>query len=221
MNELLFDEVRDIIGESQPRVRVVNKEESQFHVFLSKLLFFVNYMEFATTIGWTIALSPADKGNWQLLAHEGVHILQAKRQTRLLHSFLYMLPQILAPIGLVAAVVLLSWVPLALMVCLLPIPAYYRTQKELEAYELTLMIAQWECGDSYKAVSVMENIIKNFTGPNYYFMWPLAGYIRMRLWEAIVKAAHWNDLDRRVTDEYANDIYTVMFHYGVLHEENS
>jgi len=211
MNDLdFFTKVLVIIKRFQPKATLKSKNKMWQHRLLGKI--FPKYMDFSTTIGWTIAIARKHVPNWNVLAHEGVHILQAKRQTRIIHSLLYVMPQILGVLGIVLPLILWnSWFLLFLLFAL-PIPAYFRMMKELEAYQLSVVLRQWRYGkveDKH-----YDYYVSNFTGLNYYFMWPFKEYIRDRLEAAVFRAQVWGPIN-----EYERQIYDAMKEHGMLYKK--
>lgn len=172
----MFEETKSLIKLIVPKTKIIQKEESILHRIISKLLFFVDYDNFNTTIGFSIAMQ---NNSWWSLVHECIHVLQSSRQTRPLHSFLYLFPQSLFPIALPICAVLFGWWSLLTLLLLLPWPAYFRMKKEMEAYRASFAVRNWMLG--YVPDSYFESVVANFVGVNYYFMWPFESYVRRKL----------------------------------------
>lgn len=203
-----FNEVVRIIKTINPKVKVKNKKDVWYHKLISKILFFANYDRFSTTIGNTISL--ADGHGWMVLAHEGRHTLQSKKQGTLIHSFLYLFPQSLAPIF-----VILGFVnPLFLLglVCLLPIPSYFRMKKELQAYRDSVILYHWRYGVSPE--SHRNFITSMFSGSSYYFMWPFKKYIRTKLDSFVEEAKQWKGYENN--EMYLNSLYISLRRNGLF-----
>jgi hypothetical protein len=211
-DEQFFHQIKETIQEFQPKTVVVKKQESKFHRFLSKIMFFVPYMNFSTTLGWTISMAEDHWHRWGVLAHEGKHVIQAQKQTRLVHSLLYAYPQIMAVLGIILPLVLWNAWYLLFFIALLPIPAYMRMSKELDAYSVSVTVRQWRSG--VVPMWYVEAIAKNFTGSSYYFMWPFSSWITRKLLDAAHNARHWNEDD---VDPYLNAILAKMRLHGMLH----
>lgn len=163
------------------------KNQSLFMKFLGTLLFFnKGFMTtFITTIGSTIYFPDEEFilkdefGSCQILAHELVHVKQANKYSKILFSFLYLFPQCLVFLALLAPISL--WF-LLFLVCILPIPAPFRTAFEIGGYTMSLFVS-YLCGKYVRKISdadlhsyleaSAEYIDKTyFKGPAYWFMWP-------------------------------------------------
>jgi len=157
--------------------KIVHKENSKLMRFLGFFVRIFNkkFAEYGTTIGNTIYLPRAFLANPDehynvvgLIAHEVVHIRDQKRLTSTPYVFLYLFPQILAPLCLLSllAIWFSSWWLLSLLALglLSPIPAPGRVYIEKRGYLMTLAIAQWLNRD------ILPLVIKQFTGNGYYFM---------------------------------------------------
>lgn len=207
----VFEEVKKIVEGLDPKVRIEMKRDSRFHRAIAKVMFFVPYMQYSTTIGRRISL--ADGHGWTTLAHEGVHVVQGLRQGTLIHSLLYLFPQCLALLSLLAI-----WSPwfLLSLIFLLPFPAYFRMRKELEAYCVNVVLVQWVNG-SLPGNGYISRIADHFVESDYYFMWPFRRYIERRLLNAEMFAATW-DLDSMASNPYLNKLYQMLKRNGWLHK---
>lgn len=120
---------------------------------------------------------------WKTLAHEWIHLRTAKRLGRVRAAVLYLWPQCMACLALLSVCAAwwgTGWLwHLLWLVCLAPIPAYFRAQEEFRAYAMSLAVERWRFG----AVSdqSVERIAENFYGPDYYFMWPFKKLVFKRL----------------------------------------
>ena len=164
------------------------KDESTFMKVLGYILFFnKSFMtSFTTTIGQTVYFPNREKvGSSEVyymatLAHEYVHASDARDITSALFGFLYLFPLTLAP--LMCLFLFIHWgLALALfLLCLAPLPAYFRKYYELRGYTMSLFMRNEimkENNESEEArrsalEQAAERFNKQFTGPNYYFMWP-------------------------------------------------
>ena len=189
------------------------KWESRFHNVLDKVLFFVKgYKYYSTTIGSKMWFSYSGWGNPITGAHEGMHVLQAKKQTTLLHSLLYTSPQCFALLALLAIPFSLYW--LLCLLFLLPIPSYFRMKKELQAYRVSVMIEKWLTGTLRDGR--IDSITSQFTGPNYFFMWPFRKFIRNRLQQSVFVASLVPGLGHH--DPYIQMLFDTIKENGMLHE---
>ena len=116
-------------------------------------------VDFITTIGFTVYVpdcwaSMTDGNRLIVLRHERVHMRQRVKYGSFLFSFLYLFCPL--PAGL----------------------AYFRMKFEREAYEETLQ-ATYDVYQSYaNTPKFKEEIIRNFTGPAYFWMWPFPKSMR-------------------------------------------
>lgn len=144
-----------------PRLRIIKKPESRFQRMIDRLLKIVSvglikdYLDgYHTTVGQRIYVT----GDWEeisrnrrylTLRHELVHVRQFRRFTLPLMALLYVL---------------------------LPLPAglaWFRAHFEKQAYaEEIRATAELYGKDHVSAPDFRENIIGQFTGPAYGFMWP-------------------------------------------------
>jgi len=194
-----FERFLSCLQEKMPDLKVKYKNTSTLMKVISYILFFnKNFMtSFTTTLGSTIYfpseeyVKKNEMGAVLTLAHEYVHAKDAKSISGFLFSFLYLLPLSLAPLMLLFGFV--HWV-LALvlfLLCLVPLPAYFRKRFELRGYIMSLFVHN-ELFKERKAsleakrltlVHLADRHNKNFTGANYYFMWPFG--VKLELLKAI------------------------------------
>lgn len=111
---------------------------------------------------------------WKVTAHEWIHLREAKRMTVVLHSFLYGLPQWLTLLALLSllAIWLGPWwlLNLCWLLCLAPLPAYFRAREERTAYVTNMAVNYWRYGSIHQATK--DHLAKQFYSSFYYFMWP-------------------------------------------------
>jgi hypothetical protein len=147
-----------------PGFRIVRKDHSRFQRAIHKALVLVTfgrmreYLEgYQTTIGRTIYVTPDweerdDLDRYVTLRHEAVHLRQFRRWT---------LPG------------------MALLYILLPLPmglAWCRARFEQAAYAETIRAAAEVHGpDRPREPWFRDNILSQFTGPSYGWMWPFRG----------------------------------------------
>jgi len=178
-----FNQVVTEIQQYYPDMRVAYKDESTFMKTLGKILFFnKSFMnDYTTTIGSTVYF-PTRKFVEQkpinaaiVILHEMMHIDQAKKYSKYLFSFLYLFPQI--SFLLFLPLLFLSWkifLPL-LILSALPIPAYFRSYFEQQAYSVSLYSVYKLAKLGGLNIDLSHNAnfyISQFKGPYYYFMNP-------------------------------------------------
>ena len=164
-----------------PNLKVKYKDESWFMKLLGYILFFnKSFMtDYTTTIGSTIYFPSRAKVEARqlssiiVLLHELVHIYDSQKLTKLLFGFLYLSPQILAPLSLLLW--LINWkIAMIGFVLLLPIPAYFRMYFEKRAYTASLYVLK-ALGKKYNFPPMLSTnrdcFIKQFKNSAYYYMW--------------------------------------------------
>lgn len=178
---------QDLVAASQeyfPSLQIKYKDQSWLMKILGKILFFnPSFMaSYTTTIGQTIYF-PNEKfvkahpvSVSVILLHELVHMHDQKKISQPLFAISYLFPQILVPICLLL-MFLVSWkimLPLALL-CLLPIPAFFRAYWEKRAYLASLYMMQL-LGNRMNFDPHLPDqeklFIQGFHDSTYYFMWP-------------------------------------------------
>ena len=176
---------QDLVTAAQsyfPDLKVEYKDHSSFMKFLGTLLFFnPNFMtNYITTIGSTVYFPNEQHVQDNqvhastILMHELVHIYDTHRLSRIVFSFLYLMPQILALPCLL--LFLISWklaLPLMLFF-LLPLPAYFRMYFERRAYFTTLYVMNALSNKYQLNTNLQDSVdyyVSQFTGSAYYFMW--------------------------------------------------
>jgi phage pi2 protein 07 len=180
-------EFQELITASQkyfPKLQVKYKDQSRLMKLMSKFMIFnPGFMtSYTTTIGNTIYY-PNEKfikchpvSSSVILLHELVHFYDQKRVGTIPFIFSYMLPQSLIPICL-ALFFLVSWKIMlpVMLICLLPIPAFFRMHWEKRAYFSSFYIMQLLGNKMHfnPHLESQENIfLKYFHGSSYYYMWP-------------------------------------------------
>lgn len=176
----------DHIQEVTPGLRIVKKEDSRLMRFLAIILFFnKGFMtEYTTTIGKTIympsqTLSSSGTAIIVTLAHEAQHIwdFYRFRFMPIPWAILYLFPQILAPLALLSflAVEYSNWwlVSLSFLIFLAPLPAPFRMIIERRGYLVSLACCHWMWNNADS--TTIENVVNQFTGWEYYKMWPFYG----------------------------------------------
>lgn len=135
-----------------------------------------------------IKITPISSGI--ILLHEIVHINDSKKITKPLFIFLYLFPQILAPLFLLLLLISCKIFLFLFLLFILPIPAYFRMQFEKRAY-LSSLYSSYVLGKTLNFSPILDkqknNFISQFTGFSYYFMWPFSSYIKNEFDQAINK----------------------------------
>jgi hypothetical protein len=162
------------------------KNASLFMKILGFLLFFnKGFMtKYITTIGSNIYfpneefISSKNQSAISVLAHELVHIQQAKKYGSILFSILYLFPQCLVVFSLLAPISL--WF-LLFLICILPLPAPWRMKFEVGGYTMSLFVLneqliffQNQPAQIYERLYKESDKINSayFVGSAYWFMWP-------------------------------------------------
>jgi len=165
-----------------PELDIKYKNESFFMKILSYILFFnKSFMTlYITTIGNTLYY-PSEEfvqsrkfSSLVVFLHELMHIADSKKLNNIFYSFLYLLPISLIPFVL-PLFIFNWWIPLiAIAICLIPFPAYFRMIFEKRGYMVSLYATK-KLSDklNYKTdLEVSKNTcLRNFKNANYYFMW--------------------------------------------------
>ena len=209
-----FKKFAEVLSKHLPGFQIKFKDESALMKLIGFILFFnkVFMTGFVTTIGYTVywpsrtGLEQSGLSSLITLAHEYRHAKDANKITRVLFGMLYLLPLLLAIPGILATLILIplllfsvvswSWLMLPLMLTSLlaaPLPAYFRMKYEVNGSTMSLFMINEllkERGlskvDRTKSLSASaEKYNENFTGPNYYYMWPFG--VEKRLSEAADK----------------------------------
>ena len=183
----LFDALVAVIRRRIPGFKIIYKDESLFHKFLSVILFFCpTYMTgMTTTIGKTVAFPSKEfvlknrMKAFKILAHEYVHMLDWETRP-VVFPVIYLLPQAQAFLALAgfAAVVYSNWWLFALVALgfLAPLPAFGRAQLELRGYAMSMAINIWRHGSIRD--DTRDWIVGHFTHWSYYKMWPFEQTVR-------------------------------------------
>jgi hypothetical protein len=168
-----------------PKLQIRYKDQSWFMKLIGTLLFFnKSFMtSYTTTIGSTVYFPNEAFTKTRpvsaavVLLHELVHVKDAQKISKPLFFFLYLFPQVLAPLSLL--LLLVSWkiaIPLFILFSL-PIPAYFRMYFEKRAY-LTSLYALATLGKKMKFNPLLatqeQGFCTHFKDASYYFMWPFS-----------------------------------------------
>jgi hypothetical protein len=212
----LYKDVLNVIQQIQPKVKVVAQEDW----WLTRLLLFIfpGLKHYCQTIGYKIIDSKVNtecKDNWKVLAHEGVHVQQEMKYSRLLFGFLYLLPQslfiLVFPITILS--ILNKWFLFGFLglLFLTPIPAYFRARFELAGYTMSMAVNYWRYGGILNTTK--DWVEKQFTSIGYWFMWPFK--YRVHVW--VENAAENIISDKILEIPYFKSINTIICKTG---EEN-
>lgn len=172
-----FDKALAVANKHFPKLKIKYKDKSIFMKLLSYVLFFnkkfmTNYV---TTIGNTIYypskeyINENEQRSIIILCHELMHL----KQYFFGFSFTYLLPQSLALFGL------LGFANPYWFICLLfllPIPSITRFMYELEAYSITMYVQ-----NKLGLKTNINNLVSKFTGPDYYYMYPIKSEMEKQL----------------------------------------
>ncbi len=131
--------------------------------------FMTDYLTVIPFLG-RIYVPDRDRGLWRSIAHEGVHLAQAKRDGQLLFALKYLFPQSLAPLALLA-IAAIWWTPmlfaLLFLLALAPLPAPWRVRYEREAYLVTGALDHLR-GYDIRSSEYGDYMVNHYTGWGYY-----------------------------------------------------
>jgi hypothetical protein len=165
------------------------KNQSLLMKIIGALLFFnKDFMtKFVTTIGNTIYfpneeyITNNDQGAIGVLAHELVHVCQANKYSNILFGFMYLFPQCLVLLSLLAVFGHVFLWFLLFLAFLVPIPAPWRKNFEVSGYTMSLFVLYLQLrffknSDADIARKLCAEAIRIddafFKGSAYLFMWP-------------------------------------------------
>ena len=171
---------------------IAYKDESFLMKIINIILFFnKDFMtQFTTTIGSTIYF-PSRKwvdvrplSSKVILLHELIHISDAEKYSKILFGILYLSPAILSLFA-IPLMVFHWWLGLIwLILCLSPVPAYFRMKFELKAYTFSIYaLYQLNKKNNYniKFEQQIQFFTDQFTSSAYYYMWPFGNSIKNHL----------------------------------------
>ena len=208
-DRLALKHLEAIIADDIPGYETKFKDQSKLHRGFGKLI--------KSWLRMTITLFPKvwfksdlrhkedPKAAMRTLQHEWVHLKDAytlfDKMPRMLKWLnvitwykLYLMPQLLAILAIVAPVAVLLgapatyWTFLLFLLFAAPIPAYFRMVSELRGYRRT-----------HELGGKPEDIVNAFVGPGYYFMSPFRNYILKRLVEPSPYA---EEMDQAIVQAY-------------------
>lgn len=204
-----------IIRKYNPDFRLVPKRESTLMRLLGRVMFFVpSFMTHTyTTIGNTCYYPDENDLRWDIIAHEGRHAIDFRGLPRkIFYGALYLLNDVVTVWSLIGLFLPLHyyWI-VYLILFLLPLPNHSRYLFEMRAYKVNMAIEYWT--NNFIDQNMIEFIVKEMSGPTYYFAWPFKNLIRKRLYKEYQNIASGNEL---VGDEYLKDIYIGMMESGAV-----
>lgn len=177
--------------------------------------------DFITVIGNKVYFPTRDfekrRGTWKTLAHEMVHMEDRKNSA--LFGWLYLFPQVLFPLCVVVHAALGSawWYYLLSLVFLAPLPAPFRMRSEAKAYAMTMAIEYWMTG---QVTAFHKNyILRNFSGPNYYYMWPFRAHAAKVLDEYMAQVISRRAFSRSSMAMFPK-VFSVLKEHGVVVDAN-
>jgi hypothetical protein len=184
MDSSLFEKFwEEVVLVHFPKAKVKFKDTSLFMKILAVLVYPFNRefsTRFITVIGTTVYFPSkvwldANKDSaFKIVAHEFVHMVDSKGS--LFYPIKYLFPQILILVSLLASLQFLSHIFLWYLVCIvfiIPFPAYWRTQYELNGYAMTMYIDYWfnsKMDRRYPIDGQAEYLANYFVSSQYYFM---------------------------------------------------
>jgi len=181
-----------------PNLQVKYKDQSPIMKILGSLLFFNHdfMVSYTTTIGESVYFPTSTfvksrpVSSAIVLLHELVHVHDENKISKLLFGFLYLFPQILSILCL-PLFFLLTWklvLPI-IIICALPVPAFFRMYLEKRAYFASLYCLN-TLSKKLNFSSNLDNqsifFQTQFAGAYYYYMWPFNN-IKKDFDQAVVK----------------------------------
>jgi len=137
----------------------------------------------------------------RVIAHETMHVADAKWLSKPLFSFLYLFPQSLAALSLLSFLAFwkLSFLwCLLFLLCLAPIPAPFRYLFELRAYRVNVLFARKaDKLTDEQMVSYYEWIEKQLCTSLYYWTWPFPSVVRKHLMD---ESCFENEIYRKISN---------------------
>lgn len=176
-DEKALTAVKRVIAERGLPFNVIKKSDSNLMRFIGFVAkpFNPDFMsKYTTTIPFLGRIYSAsgitESSWWRTLAHEGMHLEQARRDGQLKFALKYLFPQCLALFALLAFGAFL-WFPmiwcLAFLAFLAPWPAKYRAKYEREAYIVSGAMDAIR-GTDVRSVMYTEYMMKHYVGWGYY-----------------------------------------------------
>lgn len=179
----------DSLKSNNDKFQIKFKDKSLLMKVLSVILFFNPKFatKFITTIGNTIYFPSAknleersEESVLMTLSHEYQHV-KDYQSNKIWFIFSYLFPISLLPFCLLSFLILPWFVSLLLLlVCLAPLPSYWRCLWEVKGYSMSLFVAN-ELAVEQKLTSEEKDLRlkkmadyyeEHFTSFEYYLMWP-------------------------------------------------
>ena len=184
------DKAVELVKKYVPNLKVTFKSQSRLHRAINKVLTALGNPRYLsgnwTTIHTWLARptmvedSPHPR-EWEVILHEGQHAIDSSRLGALPFAFLYLFPQLLGALCVLAALVLVPFIltglsPWFLLVflggfLLLPLPAIGRTYYEFRSFSVSLGVAYWAKNIDDEEFWI-DSVTEIFAGKIYYKMWP-------------------------------------------------
>jgi hypothetical protein len=200
----LSQEIEKKIKVEIPKFQIKSKKDSWFMKLLSYVLFFnKKFMTGYVTTIYPIVYFPdslpvvTEKSNKEnlvryidVLLHETTHLLDRKKYWIFFNLF-YLSPQIFTLLSLLAFFLSPWW--LMSFLFLTPIPSVGRTWAEFRGFSTTFAIYYWlgytwredQEGNVKGSDEFLDAELENFTGINYYFMWPFRNQLKKKFMNLI------------------------------------
>lgn len=174
-----YEDVLIALRHEFPAFKIVWKEESWLMKLIAGFLYFITFgmqrtfqTEYITTIGCTVYVPDrwrlhSDIAKTIVLRHERVHMRQRARLTLPLFTLLYLF---------------------------LPLPgglSYFRAKFEMEAYAETIKATVELYPNGAQLVlrsDAKRQMLSNFIGPAYFWMWPFRKYMERWYDDTVAKA---------------------------------
>ena len=178
LDDRVMAEVRRIILAHGLPLRIISKDKSPFMRFLNFFVGLFNHSfmtEYTTTIPFLGRIYAPTKWYaqsdwWRVLAHEGVHLVQARRDGQVRFALKYLFPQCLALLALLA-IGAIWWLPmlwcLLFLLMLAPLPAPWRVRYEREAYTVSAACDKL-IGFDIVSKLYIDYMQRHYTGWGYY-----------------------------------------------------
>ena len=168
-----------------PNLNIKFKNNSFLMKILSYLLFFnKKFMtQYATSSNNSIVYFPSEDfirlrsiSSIVILLHELIHVNDSIKLNYYFYSFLYMLPQSLILFTIPLMFFSLKIGIILTIICLLPLPAYFRMRFERKAYFASLYVLQAlanKLNYNSNLDKRKDNFLASFKDSSYYWMWIL------------------------------------------------
>ena len=124
---------------------------------------------------WTSYL---EISNFSVLAHEGVHMYDSKKNP--LMNFLYLTPQVVLPILALGLAFVSPWFLLVALLGALPLPSPFRFYYELRGFRMNLLICLLSGvkRNSPEWKRQVDSCTNQMVGSWYYFAMPFRSFVR-------------------------------------------